>query len=734
MKFRRVISFTIFIIFVIIELSIFNNKFDLKKSFIDSDGEKTLVYYNDLSKKERTSIGIFNIKNEEKILNAKNEDYKEKILNLITENNAGDLPPYEGKTREDVENIYKDSNIKFFGDSNVEHFDFYDILDKDYFFNMTGKNINEQKELIDEKELAGIKNVVFFNGYNLDKYNSKEEYINAYIDISNKIKSIDSDISIYVCSLLPATEDIIMEDLDSPLPHNIYLGKEFDEALESYDFENIEYIDTKWIIKENYHKNDGVHMIKDFYEVLIPYVAYYVNLDNANVETKKKVPRDRIIDWEEDKEYVDPLYITEDKFIFDYDEEWDYYLSVCGEEAMDNLKNIIFIGDSHTDRLTRSLAPYLTIVAGAGKSIRRLEKIYSQAVVMGKKYLVFFISNNDVVEQTDIKEFENEFEYIHSILKYGNVEDVFLCSYFQNLVQFDRKGKRIVFTEDDYTDCLIRVCNRHNNFHYLDFTDIYNRKYISKDGHLNYVFNKKALRKVINEVYKVEKSKSGNKKDENLSIGDSENNDENDKANIIVEEEKNFKSIKFGKNKGKDIEWLIIDENKEEYLLLSKYILDARAYNVEDVDVDWEKSTLREYLNNEFYNIAFSNAEKKKIISDRLNNNVKKDVGLVEKSDTEDKVYLLSIADVEKYFYKTDGDNKFIKSLATKKQDDIDINIKVNENKNAWYFGNSAFWLRSEGLYSDDAAFVNYNGNVSTNGINVAYAEMGVRPVIRIKK
>jgi hypothetical protein len=64
----------------------------------------------------------------------------------------------------------------------VKHFEYYDILDKELYFANEGKNIFEQAKLIEDINYD-IENIILFNGYNLDKYNSSEEYVESYLNI-----------------------------------------------------------------------------------------------------------------------------------------------------------------------------------------------------------------------------------------------------------------------------------------------------------------------------------------------------------------------------------------------------------------------------------------------------------------------------------------------------------------------------------------------------------------------
>ena len=61
------------------------------------------------------------------------------------------------------------------------------------------------------------------------------------------------------------------------------------------------------------------------------------------------------------------------------------------------------------------------------------------------------------------------------------------------------------------------------------------------------------------------------------------------------------------------IEWVVLENNEDNVKVISKYILDAVPYHQYNEEVQWKDSTIHEWLNNGFYNAAFSDEEKKKI-------------------------------------------------------------------------------------------------------------------------
>ena len=66
-----------------------------------------------------------------------------------------------------------------------------------------------------------------------------------------------------------------------------------------------------------------------------------------------------------------------------------------------------------------------------------------------------------------------------------------------------------------------------------------------------------------------------------------------------------------------EIVWNVIDVDEENHriLLISNVILDGQPYNVEPMDVSWNSCTLRTWLNDDFFNNAFS-ASEQAIIAD----------------------------------------------------------------------------------------------------------------------
>lgn len=212
--------------------------------------------------------------NIERILSADESIYKEKIIELLNRFAVSDLKEIIGKERLDYIKQYE--GVKIVGDSNVRHFDYYQVLEKEFYYPLAGKSIDYQAKHAREYVDSNTKTIVFWNGYNIANYNNAEEYVSAYQELVDSVKKINANTDVYICSLMPATEKAIEDDLKGELVHHIYRGREYDAKLKEHFGDH--YIDIKFIGREKYYGNDGIHFMPQFYYMLIPYLAYYLSL------------------------------------------------------------------------------------------------------------------------------------------------------------------------------------------------------------------------------------------------------------------------------------------------------------------------------------------------------------------------------------------------------------------------------------------------------------------------
>ena len=183
------------------------------------------------------------------------------------------------------------------------------------------------------------------------------------------------------------------------------------------------------------------------------------------------------------------------------------------------------------------------------------------------------------------------------------------------------------------------------------------------------------------------------------------------------------------------IPWIVLERNDNKALLISKYILECKSYNENYVDVDWKNSTIRNWLNNEFYNIAFNDDEKQKIQESVVSNMID---GLIdEDNNTIDKVFLLSVDEAIKYFYKNslqDENKKAVAKPTEYSKRNLGAMRMMIEGlpKDFWFSEYSLWWLRTEGEDKSSAANIRNNGYLRVSGDRVHNFAVGVRPVIWI--
>lgn len=186
-------------------------------------------------------------------------------------------------------------------------------------------------------------------------------------------------------------------------------------------------------------------------------------------------------------------------------------------------------------------------------------------------------------------------------------------------------------------------------------------------------------------------------------------------------------------NGSEEIEWIILDfdEKNHKALLLSKYGLDTKPYNTKEINTTWEKCSLRNWLNGEFQQSAFSVEEQAAIITTTVNNsdsqgneNWKTHGG----KNTQDKIFLLSYAETNRYLNVTYYDINNINARVAPTSYAIaqgvynNINHKTSDGETA-----VRWWLRSSGGKQSDAAIVNSDGALRTNYVSNDYDSF-VRP------
>lgn len=172
------------------------------------------------------------------------------------------------------------------------------------------------------------------------------------------------------------------------------------------------------------------------------------------------------------------------------------------------------------------------------------------------------------------------------------------------------------------------------------------------------------------------------------------------------------------------IEWLVVEVNLHENkaLILSKFALDWEGFA--DCPIfgskyatSWDKSYLRKWLNDQFYNECFSSEEKDNICTTHIAN------GEESASVTADKVFLLSAEDVNKYFATKESAivcEPMLKMIASGGEEDP---ITIEYVPIMW-------WTRTIGKFDSDVVCVDATGKLCEMDSNLN--EIGVRPAMWI--
>ncbi|MBR6537756.1 MAG: hypothetical protein IKT67_11225 [Lachnospiraceae bacterium] len=170
------------------------------------------------------------------------------------------------------------------------------------------------------------------------------------------------------------------------------------------------------------------------------------------------------------------------------------------------------------------------------------------------------------------------------------------------------------------------------------------------------------------------------------------------------------------------IEWIVVEKSDTEVKLLSKSVLAVMGYALNDVR--WEMSDVRAFLNKDFITGAFNTQEQEVLAV----NTVKAEKNPQPKYydgdpgvDTEDKAYILSYSEYEKY-KNVNGVTDYVASATA-------------QQKSYWCYT----WLRNPGGYVNGSmALILQSGlkgvaNLNQNKMFGTSLPAGVRPVITIR-
>lgn len=187
-------------------------------------------------------------------------------------------------------------------------------------------------------------------------------------------------------------------------------------------------------------------------------------------------------------------------------------------------------------------------------------------------------------------------------------------------------------------------------------------------------------------------------------------------------------------------EWRILDIQNNMALIITEDIIAQRSYHDAYKDTTWADCALRKYLNGEFYD-KFNETDKSKIIPVINKNPDNQWYGSKGGADTEDRIFLLSIEEVCRYFgdslSKLHNRGKNQRYWFERKDENNSKRIAKLQGKEwGWWW-----WLRSPGRVNVKAVYIfGTDGNIGIQGNNILKGNIsdgkctgGVRPALWMK-
>ena len=158
----------------------------------------------------------------------------------------------------------------------------------------------------------------------------------------------------------------------------------------------------------------------------------------------------------------------------------------------------------------------------------------------------------------------------------------------------------------------------------------------------------------------------------------------------------------------------ISKEQENTALVISSKVLERKVYDKGYTGANWEKSWVRQWLNEEFLTEAFSEKERAQILETEVE--ARKYTGLISNGEnTRDKLFLLDIEEANRYFPTDESRHALSTAYAS--------HNGVTENR---------WWLRTMGSNVFDAIYVKEDGVISMLGRRVNSYGIGVRPAMWI--
>ena len=172
------------------------------------------------------------------------------------------------------------------------------------------------------------------------------------------------------------------------------------------------------------------------------------------------------------------------------------------------------------------------------------------------------------------------------------------------------------------------------------------------------------------------------------------------------------------------IRWRILEREGNKVFLLAENVLDYQTYAADEENAVWENSSIRSWLNTDFYDAAFNDEEKKAIEETKLKNYSNEDYNKKNEYDTLDKIYLLSYDEAGNVDYGFADSS--IRTSRTRQSEATDYVKEQNVDTSAE--GWISWWLRT----SKDKGFALTCGYREWANFSYVKDKCGVRPALHM--
>ncbi len=167
------------------------------------------------------------------------------------------------------------------------------------------------------------------------------------------------------------------------------------------------------------------------------------------------------------------------------------------------------------------------------------------------------------------------------------------------------------------------------------------------------------------------------------------------------------------------IVWKVVDTDGDKLLLVAENVLEMQKFYAVRNNTNWKSSNVRQWVNGNFLTGSFTEEEAAKIVEIEVKTSANPQTGTAGGETTTDKLFVLSIDEILKYFPEQAD------RMAAATAHAAANGVSVDPN-----FGTSGYWTRTMGETAKEAAYVYYYGDISYNGAVVRTDYLGVRPAV----